>query len=66
VVHKMPYGVPPKQFAATVLLSMSSMMLGSMVVHVIMMPDQTPDSFEDETNARLKAIQAVQKDMLSK
>lgn len=59
----MPYGVPAKQFGATVVMCFTSMIMGSMMVHVVMMPDQTPESFQDENAARFKAIKAVQDQM---
>lgn len=59
----MPYGVPPKQFAATCMMCFASMICGSMVVHVIMAPDQTLESFTAENKARSAAIAAVQREM---
>jgi len=61
----MPYGVPPKQFAATCALCFSSMICGSMAVHVVMMPDYKLESFTEENKARSAAIAAVHKEMIS-
>ena len=59
----MPYGVPPKQFAATCMMCFSSMICGSMLVHVIIAPDHTPESFTAENKARSAAIAAVHREM---
>ena len=59
----MPYGVPPKEFAATCVMCFASMICGSMLVHIAMAPDKSTESFSAENKARSAAIAAVHKEM---
>ncbi len=59
----MPYGVPPRQFIATFTLCFLSMSAGSLLVHSIMQPDRTIESFTEEERARTRAIAEIQNAM---